>query len=326
MSSFWSKNPRMQAKINHICDLIAERVAVRNPAIETAIVDLSTAGGKYLRPAFFYLFSEFGQTEAKNEGKLLKIATSLEILHMATLIHDDIIDDSPLRRGQKTIQSRFGKDVAVYTGDLLFTVFFELILESMADTPYMTINAKTMKKILMGELNQMHLQFNQDQSIRSYLHSISGKTAALFKLASKEGAYFGGADTKVVALAGRIGFNIGMAFQILDDILDYTANQHTFNKPVLEDLTTGVYSLPLLLALQKEPQTFKPFLDKKNTISLTERQLVAQKVIDLGGIEAARQLARRFTEKGLTDIEKLPSVKAQKQLFQLTNHLLKRHI
>ena len=136
MSSFWSKNPRMQAKINHICDLIAERVAVRNPAIETAIVDLSTAGGKYLRPAFFYLFSEFGQTEAKNEDKLLKIATSLEILHMATLIHDDIIDDSPLRRGQKTIQSRFGKDVAVYTGDLLFTVFFELILESMADTPY----------------------------------------------------------------------------------------------------------------------------------------------------------------------------------------------
>lgn len=326
MSSFWSKNPRMQAKINQICALIDKRVAVRNPAIETAVVDLSTAGGKYLRPAFFYLFSEFGQEESVDEDKLLKIATSLEILHMATLIHDDIIDDSPLRRGQETIQSQFGKDVAVYTGDLLFTVFFELILESMANTPYMTINAKTMKKILMGELNQMHLQFNQEQTIRSYLHSISGKTAELFRLASKEGAYFGGADGKIVALAGRIGFNIGMAFQILDDILDYTADQNTFNKPVLEDLTTGVYSLPLLFTLQKEPTSFKPLLDKGKAITLAERQLVSQKVIDLGGIETSRQLARRFTEKAIIDIKQLPKIKAQKQLLQLTDHLLKRHI
>lgn len=109
----------------------------------------------------------------------------------------------------------------------------------------------------------MHLRYNQQQGIHHYLRAISGKTAELFKLASKEGAYFGGAEKEVVRLAGHIGFNIGMTFQILDDILDYTADKKTFNKPVLEDLAQGVYSLPLLLAIEENPDIFKPILDKK---------------------------------------------------------------
>ncbi|EHI69015.1 polyprenyl synthetase family protein [Streptococcus ictaluri] len=326
MSSFWSKNPQMQAKIKDICDLIEKRVVIRNPEIETAIVELSVSGGKYLRPAFFYLFAGFGDSKKAETTDLTKIASSLEILHMATLMHDDIIDDSPLRRGQATVQSKFGKDVAVYTGDLLFTVFFELILETMVDTPYLAINAKAMKKILMGELNQMHLQFNQVQSVRDYLHSVSGKTAELFRLAAKEGAYFGGATSDIVRLAGRIGHNIGMAFQILDDILDYTADPKTFNKPVLEDLPNGVYSLPLLFALEQKPEAFKELLDKKEKISLEDRKSVAKLVKEIGGVEASRQLARRFTQKAILDIQQLPEAKAKNDLLKLTNHLLKRQI
>ncbi|MGK0627944.1 polyprenyl synthetase family protein, partial [Enterococcus faecalis] len=93
-----------------------------------------------------------------------------------TLIHDDIIDDSPLRRGIATIQSQFGKDIAVYSGDLLFTLFFELIVETMVDSPYIIQNAQSMKKILMGELDQMRLYYNQEQTIEDYLQAISGKT------------------------------------------------------------------------------------------------------------------------------------------------------
>lgn len=326
MSSYWSKYPEIENQIQDVCQIIEERAHVRNTEIQDAIVQLTQAGGKYLRPAFFFLFTNFGQNREEKSEQLTKIAASLEILHMATLIHDDVIDDSPLRRGQKTIQTSFGKDVAVYTGDFLFTVFFELILETMQNSPFMTVNAKAMKKILVGELDQMQLYFNQDQSIRDYLRSISGKTAELFRLASKEGAYFGGASPEVVSRAGRIGYNIGMTFQILDDILDYTAKPKDFNKPVLEDITNGVYSLPLLFALKENPTAFKELLDKKDKLSPEELTHISKLVVVNHGVEKAQELARKYTQKAMDDIQKLPKIKAQKQLLQLTNHLLKRKI
>ncbi|MFI3633217.1 polyprenyl synthetase family protein [Streptococcus parauberis] len=326
MSRYWNKFPEIQKEIDAVVELIGQRANVRNSNIKAAIVDLSTAGGKYLRPAFFFFFSQFGDQEQKNRDQLRQIAASLEILHMATLIHDDVIDDSPLRRGQKTIQTQFGKDVAVYTGDFLFTIFFELILESMQDSPYMTINAKAMKQILIGELEQMELYFNQEQDVESYLTAISGKTAELFQLASQEGAYFAGASQDVVSLAGRIGHHIGMTFQILDDILDYTADPKTFNKPVLEDLCNGVYSLPLLLAMKKNPAAFKPLLDKQRDMTSADRLQVKELVLTYGGVEEAKALANKYTEKALADIEQLPKIKAQKQLLEVTKELLKRDI
>ena len=245
---------------------------------------------------------------------------------MATLIHDDVIDDSPLRRGQKTVQTQFGKDIAVYTGDLLFTIFFELILEATNDFEYMAINSKAMKKILLGELDQMHLYHNQNQTIRDYLRAISGKTAELFKLSAREGAHFGGANQEIVRLSGKIGYYIGMAFQILDDILDYTADEKELNKPVLEDLDKGVYSLPLLLAMKKEPELFKAILNKKEKITKEDKQKVAQMVISQDGVEIARDIAKRYTQKAISAIQELPKSKNQKQLLQLTKQLLKRTI
>ncbi|VTS15647.1 polyprenyl synthetase [Streptococcus porcinus] len=326
MPSYWSKYPEIDQHIKLVCQLIEKRVQVRNTDIQEAIIQLAQAGGKYLRPAFFFLFTSFGQKEKQNSEQLTKIAASLEILHMATLIHDDVIDDSPLRRGQITVQTQFGKDIAVYTGDFLFTIFFELILETMQDSPYMSINAKAMKKILIGELDQMHLYFNQNQSIRDYLRSISGKTAELFRLASLEGAYFGGASPDVVSKAGRIGYHIGMTFQILDDILDYTAKEKDFNKPILEDITNGVYSLPLLFAIKNNPNAFKELLDKKDQLTAEELRTIAQLVLENHGVEKAQELARQYTQKAIDDIKALPKIKAQKQLLQLTNHLLKRKI
>ena len=125
---------------------------------------------------------------------MIKVAASLEMLHMATLIHDDIIDDSPLRRGNITIQSKYSKDVAVYTGDVLFTKFFEFLISVMNGSEYLAYNAQTTKRILLGELNQMTIRFKLDETIYDYLRSIKGKTAELFWLACKEGAYYGSCD------------------------------------------------------------------------------------------------------------------------------------
>lgn len=113
----------------------------------------------------------------------------------------------------------------------------------MTGSAYLTRNARTMRKILTGELGQIDNRFDLDQSLLDYYRNVNGKTAAIFSLAAEEGAYFGHADHRTINLAKRIGQNIGISFQILDDILDYSGDER-LNKPVLEDLATGVYSLP----------------------------------------------------------------------------------
>ena len=152
--------------------------------------------------------------------------------------------------------------------------------------------------------------------------SIKGKTAELFWLACKEGAYFGGCDVQTVRLAGRIGRNIGFAFQIYDDILDYTADQDKLKKPVLEDLGQGIYTLPLLLAKQQNPEALIPYLCKQSAITPDEITEVAKLVVQLGGVEQAKQMAQAFTQKALIDIEKLPNSPAKDCIQQLTLQLL----
>lgn len=154
--------------------------------------------------------------------------------------------------------------------------------------------------------------------------SIKGKTAELFWLACKEGAYFGGCDVQTVRLAGRIGRNIGFAFQIYDDILDYTADQDKLKKPVLEDLGQGIYTLPLLLAKQQNPEALMPYLCKQSAITPDEITEVAKLVVQLGGVEQAKQMAQAFTQKALIDIEKLPNSPAKDCIQQLTLQLLQR--
>lgn len=327
MTSYWASYPKLQSQIESVQKLMTSRIQIGHPDIEQSLIQFSTAGGKYLRPAFFFLFADLSPHKATLDSEqLTKIAASIEFLHMATLVHDDIIDDSPLRRGQVTIQSYFGKDLAVYTGDLLFTLFFELLLETMQGTPYLTLNAQSMKRILMGELTQMQLYFNQGQSIDDYFRAISGKTAHLFQFACEEGAYFGGCSDALIKISGDIGYNIGMAFQILDDILDYTADRSLFNKPVLEDLACGIYTLPLLLALTSHRSDFEDILNKRHHITTEEIHHVAELVITHQGVAQARQIAENFTKKAIASISQLPDSPTKSHLSELTHLLLTRHL
>ena len=325
MLSYWNNYPTIQNKLQTVCSLIEEQVKVRNKDVQHTLIDFSKAGGKYLRPAFFLLFASFGNEQEQDEEQLIKIAASVELLHMATLIHDDIIDDSPLRRGVITVQAKYGKDIAVYTGDLLFTVFFEIIIEAMNGSKFLAINARSMKRLLLGELDQMETRYNTNETIRDYLRSVNGKTAELFWLACMQGAHFGHADATTKRLAGRIGRNIGIAFQAYDDILDYTSEEEVLQKPILEDLSQGVYTIPLLLAKEANPEVFLPFLEKKQHITVEETQQVADLVVQYGGVDKAKEFARRFTEKALADIDQLPDCQAKEWLEELTFLLLARN-
>ena len=323
--SMWDNYPEIKDELAESYAVIEKKVRIRNKEVEQVIFDLLHSGGKLLRPAYFILFSRFGDTETLNDKKTTHVAASLEVLHMATLVHDDIIDDSPTRRGTQTVQSKYGKDIAVYTGDFLFAVYFGLLAETTESVAAIKLNAFVMRRILLGELDQMHLRYNTEITLRQYLRNITGKTAQLFSLSCLQGAKTGKADLAVITSSQHIGHNIGIAFQILDDILDYTQNSKTLKKPVLEDMRQGVYSLPLILALRKHKKAFESYLSKGPDMSAEDIQAVVDLVETYQGIEEAQKLAERYTNKALSAINRLPERPEKAVLYHLTEQLLHRN-
>lgn len=320
---YFVADPELAQALQSVNDLIDHRIQINNQDLQKALRRMASNGGKYLRPAFCLLFAKITNPTDWSSERLIKVAASLEILHMATLIHDDVIDDSPERRGAVSIQAAFGKDTAVYSGDLLFTVFFDLLVESMSGSPFLRTNAMAMRHILAGELGQMGLRFNQQQTLLQYFRNVNGKTATLFSLAAQEGTSFSGGDVQETRLAKRIGRLIGISFQILDDTLDYSDGSQ-LNKPVLEDLATGVYSLPLLLVLQDHHDELAPFLDKRRQMTRDDMQSVQSIVQYYHGSQQAQVIAGKFTNKALTLIDRLPQSSSQRLLKHLTQKLLTR--
>lgn len=319
---YFLADPDLARALQSVSNLIDQRIQINNHDLQQALRQMASNGGKYLRPAFCLLFAKIVNPTNWSSKRLIKVAASLEVLHMATLIHDDVIDDSPERRGAVSIQAAFGKDTAVYSGDLLFTVFFDLLVESMSGSPFLATNAQAMRQILAGELGQMDLRFNQQQTLLQYFYNVNGKTATLFSLAAAEGAYFAGND-QVARLAKRIGRLIGISFQILDDTLDYSDGSQ-LNKPVLEDLATGVYSLPLLLVMQEHRDELAPLLDKGRQMTLTDMQEVQAIVQKYQGSQQAQAIAGKFTKKALGLIDHLPQSRSQRLLKNMTTKLLTR--
>lgn len=321
----WDNFPEIKGDLAWSYRLIEKKIRIRNKDVEATLYDLLHSGGKLLRPAYAILFSRFGNSSKQNHKKIIYTAASVEILHMATLIHDDVIDESPTRRGTQTVQAKYGKDIAVYTGDFLFTVYFDLLADMGESQNTLKLNAFAMKRILLGELDQMHLCYNTNVTVRQYLRRVNGKTAQLFSLSCFEGAKHGKADLAVIAASQHIGRHIGIAFQILDDILDYTVDSETMKKPVLEDVKQGVYSLPLILAMHHHQAEFEPFLQKKEQMSATDVEAVLALIKKYQGVEQAQDLAERYTNKALKGIERLPDRAEKEILLKITKQLLNRH-
>lgn len=320
----WEMYPKISAELEQVKLLIERSVRLRNKEVEFVLKDMLDSGGKMIRPAYTILFSEFGPDHDKKRAQAL--AASIELLHTATLIHDDIIDDAPTRRGKKSIQSKYGKDAAVYAGDYLFTVSFRLTAQYANTVNQFEINTRGMERILMGELDQMNLYYKLDMTIRQYLTQISGKTAQLFAVACYSGAIEGGVTEIEARNAYYIGSHVGMAFQLLDDILDYTQTTEGFGKPVLEDVRQGIYTAPLIFAMRNKRSKFEPILSKQDKMTDEDIKTVQELVLKFDGIEEARRLARKYTEKALKRINKLPDIPEKHTIEQLTFQLLERNI
>ncbi|MFD1393490.1 polyprenyl synthetase family protein [Lacticaseibacillus jixianensis] len=319
--TMWQDYPTLEKELAATLDLIDQHIHPDNPAVAKALVQMINAGGKLLRPAYCLLFSQFRQVDRQ---KMIALAAAVETLHTATLIHDDVIDKSPVRRGGATIAAQFGNDVAVYAGDYLFVVCFQLIAHYASDLRSVQQDSASMAQILNGEMAQMARRYNVDITIADYEQQVTGKTAQLFALAAFIGAYESGQSLRFAKQCEQIGLNIGIAFQLLDDILDYTSSASEMGKPVHEDIRQGVYSAPLILAMTDRRAQFTPLLTKQAAMTDADVQAVVKLISRYDGVGQAQALAKTYTAKAVAGLQRLPDRPARQTLIQLTDQLLSR--
>lgn len=319
--AMWQDYPTLAPELSATLDLIDQNIHPDNPAVAKALVQMINGGGKLLRPAYCLLFSQF---HAADRQKIIALAAAVETLHTATLIHDDVIDQSPVRRGQSTIAAQFGNDVAVYAGDYLFVVCFQLIAHYASDLRSVQQDSASMERILNGEMAQMARRYNVAITIADYEQQVTGKTGQLFALAAFIGAYESGQPLRFAKQCETIGLNIGIAFQLLDDILDYTSTPDQMGKPVHEDIRQGVYSAPLILAMADHRAEFAPLLNQGAKMSDEAVAAVVKLIAQYDGLGQAQALAEQYTKKAIAGLSQLPDQPARATLIRLTNQLLTR--
>lgn len=320
MQKLWTQYPEISNELKKVIQIIEKNAKCRDKIVEKSILELLHSGGKMLRPSFVILASKFGEYD---EQKARSLASVVEMFHMATLVHDDIIDEATLRRGNETVQSKYGKNYAVYIGDYLFCVCFK-ILASVGSLESVKLDTMTMSRICMSEIDQLNSRFDREVSVKKYLKRASGKTAELFSLSLYIGASESGCSNKLNRLFWQIGHNIGMAFQIIDDILDYTGSDEGIGKNSANDLKQGIYTLPLIMALSNKPSDLLGELSKE-TFNEDNVANVISLVNKYGGVEKASEIARKYTNKAYKQIESLPENKYKEILLEVTKSLLDRN-
>lgn len=204
-------------------------------------------------------------------------------------------------------------------------MYFDLLADATDSVEIIKLNTLSMKRVLLGEINQMTHAYNTDITYKDYLKSIKGKTAQLFELSCYEGTYFGQCDPEIIEKSRSIGQNIGIAFQMLDDILDYTQTPDILTKPVLNDAKQGIYTLPLILGLETSTD-FLPLLTKGEDLSDSDLTALVSLLHEEGCIERAYVIAKKYIDQALSSIETLPPHPEKEMLYSVTEQLLAKKI
>jgi heptaprenyl diphosphate synthase len=317
--SFWTDFPETAGDIEKVSVIIEETCDSQNPVVKEGLSGLFDGKGKLLRPGLLLIAAGFG----KKQEKHYKLAACLEMLHIATLIHDDVIDDSPLRRGLPAVHTRFGKRDAVLIGDYLLSKCFLLAAEytSPQNAVYL---GRLISRMCSMEIEQHASRFVSDLGRRRYLRKIMGKSAILFTLACHVGADEAKAPRQTAELLRRVGYNIGMAFQIIDDILDYAGDTSTLRKPLGNDIKEGLVTLPLIESVSRDETGKLKALFSESSFTVKNCDEVISLVKKSRGVEAAYSFAEVYTNRALREISLLPKGRGQETLEKITKRLLSR--
>ncbi|XP_008672980.1 solanesyl diphosphate synthase 2 chloroplastic isoform X1 [Zea mays] len=299
-------------------------VGAENPVLVSAAEQIFGAGGKRLRPALVFLVSRAtaelaGLSELTAEHR--RLAEIIEMIHTASLIHDDVIDDSGMRRGKETIHQLYGTRVAVLAGDFMFAQS-SWFLANLENIEVIKLISQVIKDFASGEIKQASTLFDCDITLDDYLLKSYYKTASLIAASTKSASIFSGVSTTICEKMYAYGRNLGLSFQVVDDILDFTQSAEQLGKPAASDLAKGNLTAPVIFALQSEPE-LREIIDSEfsDTDSLaTAIELVHRS----GGIRRAHELAREKGDLAIQNLQCLPRSDFRSALEKMVEYNLER--
>ncbi len=308
--------------IRDVEELMRAQVDAHHPDLHTVVEHLVSSGGKRVRPAVTLLTGRMFGADPK---RLIILAASIEMLHTATLVHDDLIDGSLLRRGIPTVNAQWSPAATVLAGDYIFARAAKMAAQTDS-VDVMQSFAEALATIVDGEITQMFTS-RGIASREDYYQRIYAKTASMFVLATKSAALISGSDENTVEAMRIFGYEIGMAFQIVDDILDFTGEQEAVGKPVASDLRQGLVTLPAIYYREGNPddEDMKAVLSGEFADEERILRLVAS-IRGSGSIQQAFEEARGYVERGLKYLEGMPESVERDALYELGEYIVDRQV
>lgn len=313
----------IQASIQEVEELMRLQAHGRHPELQAAFDHLIIAGGKRIRPALVLLT---GNMLGADHNRLLTTAAAVEMLHTATLVHDDLIDGALLRRGNPTLNSHWSPAATVLTGDFIFARAAKLAANTDC-LPLMKLFAETLAIIVNGELTQL-FSSRGIANRENYDQRIYAKTASLFEMSARAAAMISPVEQVIVDKMQKFGRNIGMAFQILDDILDFTGEQEFVGKPVGSDLLQGLVTLPTLHYIEKYPDDRNIAILLNGNFSTHPEAMaeLVQSVRSSECIKMALKDARSLVESVIDILKDMPAGEERLALEELAWYIVDRDI
>jgi octaprenyl-diphosphate synthase len=310
-----------EGDMQRIDALIRQRLASDVVLINQIADHIIAGGGKRLRPMLHALAA---RAAGYTGDKHVKLAAVIEFIHTSTLLHDDVVDESDLRRGRKTANALWGNAASVLVGDFLYSRSFQLMVE-LDDMRIMRILADTTNTIAEGEVLQLLNIGNADVDEAAYLAVIERKTAVLFAAATELGGLLGGLPDAQVAALRRYGMQLGYAFQIADDLLDYVSDAGTLGKNIGDDLAEGKPTLPLIYALEKAaPEQAQALRHAVEHGELASLERIIATIHDSGALERTRQRAASHAAAAQAALSDIPDSPYRSALMALASYAVDR--
>lgn len=308
----------LDQELRRVEPMLVSAVSTGDPFLDEVATHLIQAGGKRLRPMLALASATRGVRTATEEDLLGSV--SVELVHLASLYHDDVIDEATIRRGTDSVNSRFGNLMAIVGGDYLLARAAEIA--AGLGTEIAGLLATTLGRLCQGQVAEVKTAFSVERTTESYLGAIAGKTAALMATSCRIGALTGGASRDEVEALSAFGTNFGMVFQLRDDILDVVATNGELGKPPGQDLAEGVYTLPVLHALADPEVGPELAALLGQPLALPERDKARAMVASSSGIAATISIGREFARKATDALDGVVSDQLGSSLSSLTEALL----
>jgi all-trans-nonaprenyl-diphosphate synthase len=321
MTSVTSLFSPVEADLHQLTENLKRLVGARHPILFAAAEHLFGAGGKRLRPAIVLLISRATSADHSIMASHRRLAEITEMIHTASLVHDDVVDESELRRGVPTVHASFGNRVAVLAGDFLFAQS-SWYLANLDNLEVVKLLSQVIMDLAEGEIQQGLNRFDAGLSIEAYLEKSYYKTASLIANSCKAAGVLSEVTEAMAMNLYNYGRHLGLAFQIVDDLLDFTSSADALGKPAGSDLSSGNLTAPVLYALQEKP--FLEVLIEREFAQDGDLDQAIALVLESKGIERSRELATHHAQLAVQHLEGLPSSPSLNVLKSLKDYVLSR--